>query len=412
MFSSRNALVSLDGFRQDGRRPHEVRESQTVLSMADADNDLRVGAATGTSSPAGSAFFRLGNTACSCKIFVTKGQLPPARARLAQQQQFLTDFCGAKGSSSAAQRGGLKDAASSSSPAESCFSSSSDAAMFMAGASGMSGTGLPATGAASSAAPAAPLPPLAEQTSPAQIRVETTISKFAAGGASATSCALSGRDSARQARAVAETNHRIAETFAPVVLLEQQNLGLEIHLHLQQVDGSALACLVNATCLALADAGVAMRCLVSAVSVACVRGPSSDGGGSNNVSGDVFLTDLCEEEERDNLSQVTIAAAPGDRVLLLASHTGDAGARVPVDKLGKLLKTGLEGCDYVRGEHKRALLGGCAQAFRNRDEGAVVVEEEEVLVGEEPMGAVEEGEGVAREGNTNSRRAPATLGGA
>lgn len=276
----------------------------------------------------------------------------------------------------------------------------------------MSGTGLPATGAASSAAPAAPLPPLAEQTSPAQIRVETTISKFAAGGASATSCALSGRDSARQARAVAETNHRIAETFAPVVLLEQQNLGLEIHLHLQQVDGSALACLVNATCLALADAGVAMRCLVSAVSVACVRGPSSDGGGSNNVSGDVFLTDLCEEEERDNLSQVTIAAAPGDRVLLLASHTGDAGARVPVDKLGKLLKTGLEGCDYVRGEHKRALLGGCAQAFRNRDEGAVVVEEEEVLVGEEPMGAVEEGEGVAREGNTNSRRAPATLGGA
>ncbi|KAH8864768.1 exosome complex component RRP41 [Schistosoma japonicum] len=89
----------------------------------------------------------------------------------------------------------------------------------------------------------------------------------------------------------------IEEIFSCVVRTEKYPMSqIDIFLEVIQSDGSEFACAVNATTLALTDAGIEMHYLVSAATV--------------GLWGSRVFADLCRFEENPHLSQLTVVCLP------------------------------------------------------------------------------------------------------
>lgn len=110
-----------------------------------------------------------------------------------------------------------------------------------------------------------------------------------------------------------------------------------ISLHVLAQDGSLLAACLNATTLALIDAGIPMSDYI----VACTSGSTSSYS-SNDESADPLM-DLngTEEQELPFLTVATLGA--GDKVSVLVMET-----RVQVGRLEAMLAVGVDGCKQVR----------------------------------------------------------------
>ena len=112
---------------------------------------------------------------------------------------------------------------------------------------------------------------------------------------------------------------------------------ITLSLHLLSSDGSVLAALLNASTLALIDAGIPMRDYLCA----CTAGSTSSYS-SNDESADPLL-DLNAQEDLE-LPFLTVATLGGsDSVSVLVMET-----KVQVGRLEGMLAVGVDGCKQVR----------------------------------------------------------------
>ena len=96
----------------------------------------------------------------------------------------------------------------------------------------------------------------------------------------------------------AELGSLLRQTLVPcLVLTAHPRKVLTVAVHVLADDGGAAAAAVNAALLALADAGMPLRCLAGAVTLGLAQGPSSSAGmGDGEDDGGVAQLDLTQEE--------------------------------------------------------------------------------------------------------------------
>ncbi|KAM3507841.1 hypothetical protein MY11210_006978 [Beauveria gryllotalpidicola] len=112
---------------------------------------------------------------------------------------------------------------------------------------------------------------------------------------------------------------------------------ISISLHVLSQDGSLLAALLNATTLALIDAGIPMNDYIAA----CTAGSTSSFAAGDD-SADPLL-DLNNQEEQE-LPYLTVATlGDSDRVAVLACES-----RVQVSRFQGMLVVGIDGCKQVK----------------------------------------------------------------
>lgn len=112
---------------------------------------------------------------------------------------------------------------------------------------------------------------------------------------------------------------------------------IQINLHILNQDGSLLAACLNATTLALIDAGIPMNDYI----VACTSGLTPPNHNSKDGADPLLDLNSMEEQELPFLTVGTLGA--GERVSVLVMES-----RVQVERLGGILAVGVDGCKQVR----------------------------------------------------------------
>ena len=132
--------------------------------------------------------------------------------------------------------------------------------------------------------------------------------------------------------------HTISSAFASTLSLHlYPHSTITLTLHVLSQDGSLLAACINASTLALIDAGIPMTDYISA----CTAG-STASYASNDADADPLL-DLngLEEQELPFLTIATLAKDDAVAVLMLET-------RVQVQRLEAMLAVGVDGCKQIR----------------------------------------------------------------
>jgi exosome complex component RRP41 len=145
-------------------------------------------------------------------------------------------------------------------------------------------------------------------------------------------------------RRITEISHTISSTFSQSLFTHlYPHSTILISLQILSQDGSLLAACLNASTLALIDAGIPMRSYVSA----CTAGSTSSYS-SNDEAADPLL-DLNGQEELE-LPFLTVATiggegedGEGEKVCVCVMET-----RVQVGRLEGMLSVGMSGCRQVR----------------------------------------------------------------
>ncbi len=111
---------------------------------------------------------------------------------------------------------------------------------------------------------------------------------------------------------------------------------ITLHIHVLSQDGSLLAACLNATTLALIDAGIPMTDYL----VACTAASSATSSDSDNNDPLLDLNNL-EEQELPFLTVGTLGRS--ERVSVLICET-----RVRMERMEAMLAVGIEGCKRIR----------------------------------------------------------------
>lgn len=157
-------------------------------------------------------------------------------------------------------------------------------------------------------------------------------------------------------RRITELAHTLTQTFTPQILTHlYPHSTITLSLQILSSDGSLLSALINASTLALIDAGIPLKSYISS----CTAGSTSSHS-SNEEEADPLL-DLNGQEEME-LPFLTVATVGGtDEVVALVLET-----RVQVGRVEGMLAVGVDGCKQVmeildavvRERGKRVLEGG------------------------------------------------------
>ncbi|KAI4720173.1 ribosomal protein S5 domain 2-like protein [Aureobasidium sp. EXF-10727] len=135
-----------------------------------------------------------------------------------------------------------------------------------------------------------------------------------------------------------EMQHTIASAFADTLSTQlYPHSTITINLHILSQDGSLLAACINASTLALIDAGIPMTDYISA----CTAG-STASYASNDEQADPLL-DLngMEEQELPFLTVATLGT--DDKISVLMMET-----RVQLTRLEAMIAVGVDGCKQIR----------------------------------------------------------------
>lgn len=170
-----------------------------------------------------------------------------------------------------------------------------------------------------------------------------------------------------------EISKVIREALAPVLFLEEfPKAGIELMMEVIQADAGTRVTAINAASVALADAGVPMRDLVSAIAVGRVEGN--------------LVVDLSGEEEAaaDAVDMpIAMRAATGEITLL--QMDGDAS----LDEVKKLLELARAACMTIYQAQKAAL----KERYKvPAEEAEAVAEAAPTEIMEEPAKTAQEGE--------------------
>jgi len=148
----------------------------------------------------------------------------------------------------------------------------------------------------------------------------------------------------------------LQNTFASVILTHLfPRSEIAITLHILSQDGSVLASCINATTLALIDAGIPLYDYVTA----CTAGSSST---SDEGDADPML-DLNATEEGD-LPCLTIATVGGGERIALCSMEN----KVQLSRLEGMIAVAVGGCAELRGVLDRAVRKWGAEVLKRRGE--------------------------------------------
>ncbi|CAM9516801.1 unnamed protein product [Discosporangium mesarthrocarpum] len=130
-------------------------------------------------------------------------------------------------------------------------------------------------------------------------------------------------------RKVLEVAMGVKEVFEGAMMLHlYPRTQIDIYLHVIQVDGGALPACINATSLALVDAGVALKDLVSACSAGYLDGTPVMAGDHNYV------------EQSIGAPYMTMAMLPEKGQILLAKME----SRLPLEIFEEVLQTATDSC--------------------------------------------------------------------
>lgn len=139
-------------------------------------------------------------------------------------------------------------------------------------------------------------------------------------------------------RRIQELQRTIASTFSSTLFTQLYPHSLiSISLHVLSLDGSLLATLINASTLALIDAGIPMKDYVCA----CTSGSTSSYSSNDETADPLLDLNAQEELELPFLTVATLGAS--DEVVVLVCET-----RVQVGRLEGMLAVGVDGCRQVR----------------------------------------------------------------
>jgi len=128
------------------------------------------------------------------------------------------------------------------------------------------------------------------------------------------------------------------QALMPVVFLDEfPKTAIDVHIEVLQADASTRCCGINAAALALADAGVPMRDLVSSCS-------------AGKVQGHVVL-DVAGKEDTEGELDLPVALYPKHKQISLLQMDGIADG----EEVKKIISLALKGCEHVYDVQKAAL---------------------------------------------------------
>ncbi len=174
------------------------------------------------------------------------------------------------------------------------------------------------------------------------VRCEFGVSSFGGAGSG-------GRRRGRNDRKSIDIGNLIAQTFESVVLVNlYEGSQIDVYIQVIQADGGVLAAAINATTLALVDAGVAMRDMV--VSVSC------------GLLDSTVVCDMNYTEEQDGAA-VTVAVTPstGDVVLAQMEAT-----RLPADQYPEVMEKAQRAVKVVRDFMAQIILANAVEMVESR----------------------------------------------
>lgn len=176
-------------------------------------------------------------------------------------------------------------------------------------------------------------------------------------------------------RRISELSHTLTQALSSTLHLQHYpSSTITITLHVLSLDGSLLSALINASTLALIDAGIPMSDYLTSCTAGLTSSTSNSTPqvktqsaipGLNNLGGDEDVDDplldlnALEEQELPYLTVATLGE--GEKVVVCVLET-----RVQMDKLEEMLAVGITGCkrvrgildDVVRAQGKRMVEGG------------------------------------------------------
>lgn len=141
-------------------------------------------------------------------------------------------------------------------------------------------------------------------------------------------------------RRIQELSTTLSTTFTPHLLTTlTPHSTILLSLHILALDGSLLSALINASTLALIDAGIPMPSYICA----CTAGSTSSYSSNDEKADPLLDLNLSEEQELPFLTVATAGEGDGDGVVALVMET-----RVQAGRLEGMLAVGVDGCKQVR----------------------------------------------------------------
>ena len=146
------------------------------------------------------------------------------------------------------------------------------------------------------------------------------------------------RKSPAPSRREVELSKVIREALEPSIFMDYYpRTGIDVFIEVLQADGSTRCASITAAALALADAGIPMRDLVSACS-------------AGKVDGTIVL-DLMDTEDKMGEADVPVAFMPNSNVITLLQMDGN----LTQEEFEKTISLAVEGCKKVYAIQKEAL---------------------------------------------------------
>jgi exosome complex component RRP41 len=135
-----------------------------------------------------------------------------------------------------------------------------------------------------------------------------------------------------------EISKVIREAFEPVVFTKlYPRSGIDVFIEVLQADAGTRTAGINAAAVALADAGVPMRDLVSSVAVGKVD--------------DTIVLDLMKEEDNYGTTDMPIAMLPRKKVITLLQMDG----HFTPEEFERAIELAMKGCEQIYEVQKQAL---------------------------------------------------------
>ncbi len=128
------------------------------------------------------------------------------------------------------------------------------------------------------------------------------------------------------------------EALMPVMFVEEfPKTAIDVHIEILEADASTRLAGINATAVALADAGIPMRDLIAGCSAGKVNG--------------TIMLDIEGKEDTDGELDMAVALYPKKREITLLQMDGITDK----DEFKKILALALEGCERVYDKQRNAL---------------------------------------------------------
>ena len=135
-----------------------------------------------------------------------------------------------------------------------------------------------------------------------------------------------------------EISKVMREALEPVIFLEEYpKTAIQVHVEILQADAGTRTAAINAAAVALADAGIPMRDLISSVSAGKI--------------GNEYVLDLAGKEEEETDCDLPVAYSSRAKQITLLQMDGD----LPTKDVKEVIKLAIKGCEQIYKEQKRAL---------------------------------------------------------